>query len=434
MATTPMDPGNQAVRQTLIDKYGVSNDRIGYNNQSGFVQIDGQDVLKPANVQQGTSYAPQSVFNSASGKINQLNRMYELQNQVMNPQQQVNPMDQQFNDLLGRLRGAVDQASAPVDPYGTPQYEAAQAQVQRGAHQATRQAQEVMGDSGLARSSIVADRAQGIQNDANQYLETQLVPQIVDEIQAERAAQVNNLLALLNPVAQQQSLYDQRAQTQRAQAADVLDFLIGREDREEELARQDERYAIEDARYEDERDYIMARDAIADERYKAEFDENVRQFGLNYALDRARLDQQISDAAASRALQSRSLDMQQTARQDAQAAQDAADQRSTAQRSYETMVLSELSNLAQSGGTREDFENFLRMNAGDIAANLGREGYDALYDQIEQFSNAPATDNSNQELRQRALELATRDLRWEDELSPDEREALIQDYVQYLGG
>lgn len=32
--------------------------------------------------------------------------------------------------------------------------------------------------------------------------------------------------------------------------------------------------------------YQKARDAISDQRWKAEFDENVRQFGLNYALNR----------------------------------------------------------------------------------------------------------------------------------------------------
>ena len=194
--------GMLPVRQTLIDKYGISNDRIGYNPDNGYVTVDNQNLFKPPSNQNGSTYAGQDLFNSAQGQITTQNNAYaaqqnqlktqesanQLQQQAMTPKVNpydaqvnqlntsyldriktpvVNPMDARFNQLLETISGRLANPAA-IDPYTSPQYAAAQAQVQQGAQRATRQSQEVLGDSGFSQSTRLSDRAQGIQNDANQ--------------------------------------------------------------------------------------------------------------------------------------------------------------------------------------------------------------------------------------------------------------------------
>src|SRR5690606_6674169 len=102
---------------------------------------------------------------------------------------------------------------APVDVnqvVASPQYAAYQAQVQGGVQDAIRAAQELLGASGFGRSTALAERAQGIQNDATNYLNTQVLPQLMAQAQAERQRQLQNQFSVLDQLAQQQGVYDNR--------------------------------------------------------------------------------------------------------------------------------------------------------------------------------------------------------------------------------
>ena len=59
--------------------------------------------------------------------------------------------------------------------------------------------------------------------------------------------------------------------------------------------------------------YQQARDSIMDNRWKAEFDENVRRFGLEYGLQVARENRQISNDAFNRSMQLARLEQEQAA-------------------------------------------------------------------------------------------------------------------------
>lgn len=48
--------GYSGIRETLVDR-GVDNSRIGFNNDTGFVTIDGTDAFKPQHNIEGTTYA-----------------------------------------------------------------------------------------------------------------------------------------------------------------------------------------------------------------------------------------------------------------------------------------------------------------------------------------------------------------------------------------
>jgi len=310
MATAQqLDPSYLGVRDTLKNQFKVTDERIGYDPKSGYVTIDGQNIFKPPTNVQGTTYAPQSVFNSAAGTINALNRQYDLQNQVLNPQQNTNPYDQRFNDLLDQLTQRV-QTPAQINPYESAQYEAAQAQMQRQAQQSTRQAQEALGGAGLGRSSVLSDRAQRIQNDANEYLETQIVPQIVSQIQAQQQQELNNLMNILGAIGQQQSLYDNRTQNQFGNQFDVLNFLTGRQDRAQNIQREDEAIAREMQQLSEEKAYRSQRDTEEDRRWWADYNRRGEEFAQQMGYNWAQLSQREKERLADEAYRQQSLNLE----------------------------------------------------------------------------------------------------------------------------
>lgn len=322
------------VRDTLINKYGVANERIGWNPKTGYVTIDGRDIFKPSVNREGTTFSDPSEFNSAQGLINQANQAYNLQQRVLNPQQNANPFDQRFNDLLEQLSGRLTnpQQIDRRDVYRSPQFAAQQAQAQQQAQQATRMAQEALGDSGFAQSTRLSDRAQRIQNEANQFLETQVVPQIIQQMQAEQDRQTAALMDLLGVIGQQQGLYDTRANTQFDRAASVLDFLTGRQDRAEDLARLDEQTAYQrqqDAlaqqNLEAEKAYRAQRDSEEDRRWWADYERRGQEFAAQQGLQWAQLNQRQREFLADQAYRDAQLNMDQQ-RIDLQKTQQAAEE------------------------------------------------------------------------------------------------------------
>lgn len=358
------------VRETLNKQFGIDDKRIGYNPQTGYVTIDNQNVLRPPVNREGTTYAGQDVFNSAAGQINTLNNAYNLQQQVLNPQQQVNPYDNQISQLLGQLSQPRQQVN-PIDSqlnqliqqltqraqnptvidrnaaYASPQYAAYQAQAQQQAQNATRQAQEALGAARMSRGTRLQDRAQSIQNDANQYLETQALPQIIAEMQAREDAQTGNLFNLMNALSQQQGVYDQRsnqeynnlynllnalgqqqglhdtrANTQFDRAANMLDFMTGRQDRAEdvdyrnqqfEYGKQQDQRNFDRSVFESDRSYDFAKaNQEWENNFRSEqFSWQKAQQAWENAFKEKNFEQQMNEAAASRGLQWANLSQRQ---------------------------------------------------------------------------------------------------------------------------
>src|SRR5690606_37191765 len=90
--------------------------------------------------------------------------------------------------------------------------QAAQAQANRAAQQYTRAAQEPYGSAGFGRSSAMGERIAGVQNDATEYLMTQVLPQIEAQEQARRQQEFNNIMSALNPLMTQQGRADNLVQ------------------------------------------------------------------------------------------------------------------------------------------------------------------------------------------------------------------------------
>jgi len=409
--------GFEPIRDTLKNKYSVSEDRIGYDQgpDGNWVTIDNQKIFKdPTNIG-GTTYAGQDVFGSAAGKINTLNNAYNLQQQVLNPAQTVNPYDQQVNDTLAQMLQK-DQHPAAIDRYRAAQYAASQAASQRGAQQATRQAQEVLGDSGFSQSTRLSDRAQGIQNDANAYLETQVVPQIIQQLQGAQQQEIGNLSNILGLLQGQQGVFVTRQQNQQNRQFDVLDYVTGRSDRDQDIQRDDERITRET-------EYQAARDAILDERYKTEFDLDVERYGLEQAadkaykagmlsLDRARLGIQQDEAAARKTeAEARKLEEENLS-------------------AFETEIVGGITAFDNALEANE----WLNENAAAITSEMGPEGLQELRSMIPSFfpaEQAPAKTLTPAELRQEAISMAQKDSDWG---RSKDREALIQEYIKLIQG
>lgn len=240
------------MRQYLQGK-GVASGDIGYDKPSGQVTIRGQNFYKPELNAAGTTFSNQQNLENAF-------KTYAAQRPVIQPQQgnaipgalagatagikstgipkttnvtslpttpPGSPYASQYEDIMKRLDESNKDLQQPVDIYNSPEYAAAKAQQDKAATQSTRRAQESMGASGFGRSTNLQDRAQGIQNEANDYLQTQLVPQIQNALQNKNQQQYNNLLSQFNTIyqlvnqAQSQSNADRTFEAGRQDAATV---------------------------------------------------------------------------------------------------------------------------------------------------------------------------------------------------------------------
>lgn len=182
--------------------------------------------------------------------------------------QQPSPQDAQIQQLIQQITEQMGQRQ-PFDPYASPEFAAQEARSQRASQQGIRSAQEALGSAGFGRSTVLGERAQGIQNEQEDFLRTQVIPQIIAQNEARQQQELQNQMAMLEPLMQQQRTLDERERF-----AKEFDYTK-------------ERDIAGDAQVQQEFDYKKARDAIEDERYKLEFDEDVRRWGLEYATDKA---------------------------------------------------------------------------------------------------------------------------------------------------
>ncbi|MCM3703788.1 hypothetical protein [Paenibacillus macerans] len=220
---TTVPSGLVSTRQGL-GSYGIDNNRVGYNN--GNVTVDNRTFGQPTLNQNGTSYYLPSALQSDYTNF-QRNGMT---NALMNYQMPTNPYTQQISDQINYL---MDYAKnqRDFDPYDTAEYAARKAQAEKSSQQGVRAAQEALGSSGFGRSTMLSDRAQGIQNEANEYLETQILPQIIANEEARRQQQFANIASLLNPLMSQQQYADNRALTERSNIMDTLGYLNNEDQR-----------------------------------------------------------------------------------------------------------------------------------------------------------------------------------------------------------
>lgn len=179
------------VRKTLNQR-GIDNNRIGYNVNTGTVTVDGKDFLRPQKNINGTTFTDQGSFDKAYSSFFQQNQTPQ---QVTPTQQQ--PMTSQ--NIIGEVYNMLKNPT-PYDVYSSPEYAAAAQAQQRATQQGVRTAQEALGASGFARSTNLAERAQRIQNQANEYLLTQIVPQLIAQNEARRQQQIGNLYNLISPL------------------------------------------------------------------------------------------------------------------------------------------------------------------------------------------------------------------------------------------
>ena len=193
-----------SVRSYLLGK-GYSNDDIGYDQGTKSVQLKNKatgaydNFMKPSMNVNGSTYDNQSNIDNA---YNQYAKTQQQPAQVGQPTQpaqpQANPYMDQYTQMIKDIQTRL--AAPQQDVYSTPQYAAAQAQQQRAAQQGIRSAQEALGSSGFGRSTTLGESANRVQNDANEYLNLQMVPQIQQQLAAQKQAEISNQFSLLNPI------------------------------------------------------------------------------------------------------------------------------------------------------------------------------------------------------------------------------------------
>ncbi|WP_410512043.1 hypothetical protein PaeBR_18665 [Paenibacillus sp. BR2-3] len=216
--------GMVGVRSSLQSS-GYDPNSIGYNN--GMVTVNNQPFVTPSANAGGSAYVSPSTYNSALGNF----RIGDLTNQVVNntklPDNSYTP---QIDQLMKQLQDFSENQQA-VDPYSTPEYAAYQAQADRRASQGVRAAQESLGSAGFGRSTALGERSQSIQNDQTEYLETQVIPQIIAANQAKRQQDYGNLMSLLSPLMSQQGYADNRAQTELGNVINALGAVTSEQQR-----------------------------------------------------------------------------------------------------------------------------------------------------------------------------------------------------------
>lgn len=481
--TPTYSPKGLVSTRDALGSYGISGDRVGYSN--GNVTVDGRYFGTPGANLGGTTYFDQTGFNNAMSNY----QIGNMQNQILNNTQlQDNAYTQQINDLLAQLN---QQASNPqqIDPYSTAQYAAYQAQADRAAQQGIRSAQEAMGASGFGRSTMLGERAQGIQNAQNEYLETQVVPQIIAAEQARQQQEYSNLYNLLSPLMSQQGYADDRNQTQLGNQYNALNMLTQEQQRGIDNSRADaaltgnylspeqqsaintllalkqsaeapgitaqqrnalstqadavrnqmrslgldptqygadvsynqasqyqpgrtlagqqldmqqqqqafdqEQQQWSNDRYIEEFEYQKARDAIGDKRLAKEFEENVRQYDLNYALQKLESQNQQAYRNATLALDKQQFEWQQdTAIADAEAARvQAAAEAAANTSSIQDFAKSYVNSIAQRDSKTKKVINKEEVFAAFLASGYSDEEIDKMLPQygitqkdIESFS------------------------------------------------
>jgi len=192
-------------------------------------------ALRGMNYEQANQYV-QSLFSRTQPQIpdysqnpydKQVADLINRMNQSIG-QPTTTPYDAQIAALLAQISSRINNPTT-VDPRTTDEYAAGKAAIDRQVADNIRVAQEALGASGFARSTNLAERAQSIADAGTEYLETQLVPQIAAQIAARDQQGLQNSLALLQGLMQQQQVFDARQQAQMQNLSALLSALTGQQ-------------------------------------------------------------------------------------------------------------------------------------------------------------------------------------------------------------
>lgn len=228
-------------------------------------------------------------------------------------------------ERYGKLADAMQQREQfSYDPNTDVNWQTGLAQIQQQAKVAGNNAMVSMGARGIGNSSAAVDRGNQIQQQAATQATTQLLPQLFQQaysrwkdkqsLQQQDFQNAGSVLDATNSLYQQsvtndlaqrnaanaekganwQAYLDSVGLTQNLGTGPKSDWrLLGGTDGAPTAQRQ---------QYNEQFAYQQARDAIADKQYQQKFDEDVRQFGLNYALQQAQVAGQLANQGADNSL------------------------------------------------------------------------------------------------------------------------------------
>lgn len=329
-----------------------------------------------------------------------------------------NPEDAQYKQIVDMLMSGLNNQQ-PFDPYASPEFAAQEARSQRAAQQGIRSAQEALGSAGFGRSTVLGERAQGIQNEQEDFLRTQVIPRIIAQNEARQQQEFQNKMAMLEPFMKQQGF------------------------------REDKRRYDQDFGYQKERDiaddeYKKARDAIADENYKLEFDEDVRRWGIEYATDKAykqgqldisRYNAQTSRMGEERIGAGQNLDNLYRQWESTKVAPEGIPgieagtpfPKEGDPKQFEAQVISGMTQFDNA----EDALGWITANSEEITRQLGAKGYEDMRKAVQ--SQFPTGDKAAQDIRNRAMSMAQNDVfRWSQAKTTEQKEELIKEYEELL--
>ncbi|ASS66207.2 hypothetical protein [Paenibacillus sp. RUD330] len=343
-------PGEAGVRKYFNDN-GYSN--VGYDKARGMVTVNGMDALAPSRIAGGTSYASNDALAASLSKVRNTEMGNKVNGQLAN-----------IEELLKKPSYTPGQFN--YDASADPIYQAALARAKTNAQGASGDAMAELNKRGILDSTITGDRVAGIQQDAVNQVDSELIPQLTQQAyqrwqneenmkyqqSRDSVGDAGNLLSQLMGVDQANRGNDQQQWDNRFQYGQAIgQFGNGQQ-------------TLQNKQNQENMAYQRARDAIGDKQWQAQFDQSVKQFGLNYALQQLSENNQAAYQQAQIAL-SQDDNLRQWSQLDATLAQQNAPQAPK-----------------YSGMSSSQVVSSIRTQLGD---NLAKTPKDQIYQQVVAF-------------------------------------------------
>jgi len=180
------------IREYMKNK-GFQDSQIGYDNKRKMVTANGQDFFQADYDKGGKAYGDVSTLDKAYNTYQQ-NQKKPVTTAAVTPTTvsqpaQPDPWQTKVNALYDRLDAAANKpfeaykapAQFQYDPENDPQYQAALNRAKANAATATNNAMVSLGERGIGNSSIVADRANQIQQGELGRVSDTVLPQLMDQ-------------------------------------------------------------------------------------------------------------------------------------------------------------------------------------------------------------------------------------------------------------
>jgi len=284
------------------------------------------------------------------------------------------------------------------NPETDPAYQAQRQLAQLRAQDASRNAMETLNDRGIINSSITGSQLGQIQQRAEQEAAA-FIPEYRNQARQDYQDRLRNAANLLSfaagrgDTAADLAYRDNRASRSDMESDRSFDRGVMESDRnfdrgvfenDRNFDRQVQQDQLSQENLEYEREYREARDQIEDERYKQKFDEDVRRFGLDYAMREAAQANQFANAAADNARANAQLDLQ---RQRFDFDREQARQQGNARTTYKNNPeFSQELQYIYSNPTTAIQE--IQSNVEDLIAVYGNDGYNELLKEAQRVQRA----------------------------------------------